>query len=616
MVQYGINLNPRHPVGQPANINDLQSVRWARIVFQAAAARQSVEQAFNFYDPLIDRYNQIGMRTLLVLNQETFWGNGPWDNGDWDRYAREFGVVCGQIAAHYRGKGVAYEIWNEGDIKGPSSVFVPPREFAKVLDAASGAIKNIDSNSLVAFGGLAAGAQAAVSYVKDVRTALSGRLPVDAIGVHPYGQWTPNFASKPEWGGWFGKLEDHLGTIVNAFPNIPVWLTEIGISEEIPFPQEQYPMVAKYMQGIYDLVRTSRFYSNVTMVVWFAWSDVMRNAGIVNSSNNPKTRVYNKFFQIARAAQFEPPPLPLDQLRGIILATTDGLNVRSGPGTNYSRVTTVKKGAEVTALEAPKTVQAKLGVAGQWLNLRTVLGVEGWSAAQYLKLSRILVTSTVGLNIRSGRGTDHPVITSVPEGALLTALEALNRVANKIGKQDRWMQVRTADGKTGWAAAWYLTLGDDEPAPPPPPMTVYPTDNLNIRSGPGTSHDRITTVARNTSLKSLESAAQTQAKIGQQDQWLNVETPDQQQGWAAAWFLALQPVADGVVLLTPTTDLNLRAQPNASAERITVMKPGTELTVVSDPQDALNTLGVSGWIQVRLPDGREGWAAAMYLERI
>ncbi len=617
MVQYGINLNPRHPAGQPGNINELQSVRWARIVFKAAAAQQSVEQAFSFYDPLIDRYNQIGMRTLMVLNQETFWGNGPWDNGDWDRYAREFGTVCGQIARRYRGKGVAYEIWNEGDIKGISSVFVPPNEFAKVLDAASKAIKAVDSNNLVSFGGLASGAQVAVDYVKKVRTALNGNLPVDSISVHPYGQWTPNFASQPEWGGWFGKLEDHLGIFVSAFPNIPLWLSEIGISEEVNFPPEQYPMVVKYMQGIYDLVRTNRFSTHVAMVVWFAWSDVMRNAGIVNSNNTPKTQVYNKFFEIARATQFNPPPLPLGTLRGVILVTTDGLSLREGPGTNYTRLTVISKGAEVIALEPPKSVEAKLVKSGEWLNIRTPLGLVGWSSAQYLKLSRVIVATTTGLNIRAGNGTNHPIVTSVPRGALLTALENLTRIGNKIGREDRWMQVRTEDGKNGWAAAWFLTLSEDVPEPPPPPPTImiYPTDNLNIRTGPGTGTTRVTTVVKNTPLKALESAAQVQAKIGRQDQWLNVEAPDQQQGWAAAWFLALQPVSDAV-LLTPTTDLNLRTQPDATAERITIMKPGTELTVVSDPQGALNTLGVSGWIEIRLPDGRTGWTAARYLQRV
>ena len=137
MVQYGINLNPRHPVGQPNDLNALQGVKWARIVFQASAARQSIDEAFGFYDPIVDKYNAIGMKTLMVINQEMFWGHGPWDHGDWDRYARDFAEATSKVVAHYKGKGVAYEIWNEGDIRGHSSVYVPPNEFAKVLNAAA-----------------------------------------------------------------------------------------------------------------------------------------------------------------------------------------------------------------------------------------------------------------------------------------------------------------------------------------------------------------------------------------------------------------------------------------------------------------------------------------------
>ncbi|MBE0690450.1 MAG: cellulase family glycosylhydrolase, partial [Anaerolineae bacterium] len=204
MVQWGININPRHPVGQPNDATALAGVKWVRAVFIVDAAQVSLASAFQTYDDVVARYNNIGAKVLFVLNQETFWGHGPWDHGDYDRYAREFAERCGQIAAHYKGKGVAWEIWNEGDLVGGASVFVEAKDFAKVLKAVSKAIKDADSKAPVIFGGLAG--SDSINYLKAVRKELGNKLPVDAVAIHPYGQWTPNFSGKPPWGGWFGLL--------------------------------------------------------------------------------------------------------------------------------------------------------------------------------------------------------------------------------------------------------------------------------------------------------------------------------------------------------------------------------------------------------------------------
>ncbi|MCL4251109.1 MAG: C39 family peptidase [Anaerolineae bacterium] len=306
MVQWGININPRHPSGQPNDATALAGVKWVRAVFSVDAARVSLDDAFRTYDDLVTRYNNIGAKVLFVLNQETFWGHGPWDHGDYDRYAREFAERCGQIAAHYKGRGVAWEIWNEGDLKGGSSVFVAADDFAKVLKAVSAAIRAADSKAPIIFGGLAG--DDTLNYLKSVRKALNNNLPVDAVGIHPYGQWPPNFSGKPAWGGWFGLLSPGLQNMINAFPGVEFWITEIGVSEHIPYPKEQYPMVIKYMEGIQELI-AKRFRKAIPNVIWFAWSDGMRNAGIVDTNNQPKQDIYQAFFRVVQAANTEVPPL-------------------------------------------------------------------------------------------------------------------------------------------------------------------------------------------------------------------------------------------------------------------------------------------------------------------
>jgi uncharacterized protein YvpB len=311
MVQWGMNINPRHPVGQPNNAADLAGVKWVRVVFKVAAAQTTLDNAFTFYDSIVSRYTAVGTKVLFVLNQETFWGHGPWDHGDWDRYAREFAAECGKIVARYKGKGVAWEIWNEGDLRGGASVFVPPEEFAKVLKEASAAIRKADSKAPIILGGLAG--QDPIKYVTSLRSALGGSLPVDAIGIHPYGQVPPNMRSEwlqkqqgqdTLWGGWFGLLADSLFALTscNAMKGYPLWITEIGVSEHVPIPPERYPMVTKYMRGIQAILSEPRYTNRVPVVVWFGWSDVLRNAGIVDNNNNPKPDLYKAFFDVVKKA--------------------------------------------------------------------------------------------------------------------------------------------------------------------------------------------------------------------------------------------------------------------------------------------------------------------------
>ncbi len=330
MVQWGINLNPEHPVGQPNDVNALRGLKWVRIVFKVGSAARTLDQACAHYDGIVAKFNGVGAKVLFVVNQETFWGNAPWDNGDWATYATNFAAECGNIAAHFQGKGVAYEIWNEGDLRGESSAFVGAPDYAKVLQAVSAAIKAQDSAAPVIVGGLAGGNEPA--YLGQVQQIL-GRLPVDGIGFHPYAHYPPNFTSKPEWGGWFGELAPKFIAMTTRFAGIPIWITEIGVSEAIPFPPEQYPMVMKHMEGIQALI-AGRFAASIPVVIWFAWSDGMRNAGIVDGANQPKDRLYAKFFEIvnaANAAVDAPPTADSTLTRPMRVVTRNTLRIRREP---------------------------------------------------------------------------------------------------------------------------------------------------------------------------------------------------------------------------------------------------------------------------------------------
>jgi hypothetical protein len=72
----------------------------------------------------------------------------------------------------------------------------------------------------------------------------------------------------------------------------------------------------------------------------------------------------------------------------------------------------------------------------------------------------------------------------------------------------------------------------------------------------------------------------------------------------------IAPGATVVVSGTGGRGLNLRAEPTTRSQRIAIVKDGTRLTVVEGPEEARGYV----WWKVRAPNGREGWAAADWLE--
>jgi len=146
------------------------------------------------------------------------------------------------------------------------------------------------------------------------------------------------------------------------------------------------------------------------------------------------------------------------------------------------------------------------------------------------------------LNIRNSPSTSGALVTRVNDQTMLTALEAEDVVRRKVGQQNEWLQVQTPDGQTGYAAAWYLQLAGAPTSAPETTRAVVvnsPDTPLKVRSGPGVQYDILAQVSHGTVLRALEPAEAVQAKIGQQGQWLQVQTPEGVTGYCAAWYLEL-----------------------------------------------------------------------------
>ena len=108
---------------------------------------------------------------------------------------------------------------------------------------------------------------------------------------------------------------------------------------------------------------------------------------------------------------------------GVVTAAA-GLNVRTGPGSNYDRVKTLAKGTKVTVKERIKINGTYWGYAsGGWICMDYV-DVDGETNNNNTTTTTGNGTVTGnGLNIRSGAGTDYDTVGSLKKGDRVTIQE-------------------------------------------------------------------------------------------------------------------------------------------------------------------------------------------------
>ncbi len=140
----------------------------------------------------------------------------------------------------------------------------------------------------------------------------------------------------------------------------------------------------------------------------------------------------------------------------------NGVNIRSGPGTGYDRLTQVNTGARL----------AVLAEEGGWVQVELPGLGKGWISGDYIELQDFSLAGDVELggsyampadaacsalvmkdsvNVRTSPSQNSVVIDQVSSGQLLEV----------TGKKDNWLAVRLADGRSGWIAGWLAAVRYD-----------------------------------------------------------------------------------------------------------------------------------------------------------
>lgn len=160
----------------------------------------------------------------------------------------------------------------------------------------------------------------------------------------------------------------------------------------------------------------------------------------------------------------------------VLQPTTDNIAMRTkpviAPETQIKRLPVSEK---LVVIEPPAQAMPKIGVQGQWTQVRDSSGQEGFVAAWYVQVVSVpstaapaaapvtppgaalrVRTSVEGVALRSQPlVADSTLIRRMALGTELTVTDPAG--ASKIGVADQWLKVCDPLGTEGFVAAWFVS---------------------------------------------------------------------------------------------------------------------------------------------------------------
>lgn len=152
-----------------------------------------------------------GLNVLGLLDYSNTWGypdHGWMPHADMRRLIADYTAYVYAVVRHFRGRIRAWQIWNEPDLPMFWKPAPNPSDYARLLDAAYGAVKRADPTSVVVMAGMSG------VDLPFLRAVVARRPRFDVISIHPY-------RTAPE---------NQLIAEVKSLRSMrrPIWFSEIG----------------------------------------------------------------------------------------------------------------------------------------------------------------------------------------------------------------------------------------------------------------------------------------------------------------------------------------------------------------------------------------------------
>ena len=288
----------------------------------------------------------------------------------------------------------------------------------------------------------------------------------------------------------------------------------------------------------------------------------------VRLTNGSTGYIYAEYIRITGdvgtpSAPAEPTPAPSNPEAEQTAKTTEYVNFRTGPGTNYSSKGVISLGTTVTVTDTSNS---------QWYAVRLSNGSTGYIFAQYLKITgntsaptatpapsdpanEKTAKTTEYVNFRTGPGTNYSSKGVIPSGTAITVTDTSN---------SQWYAVRLADGSTGYIFAQYIkiTSAAAMPAPTEAPadgtVRAKTTADVNLRKGAGTNYGVIRVVGNNTAVTVTEAT----------NTWYKVKLSDGTEGYLYAQYVTVTSGDINSVKKEETTDPSTLTEAEQKAKSV------------------------------------------------
>ncbi|MQR96894.1 SH3 domain-containing protein [Fictibacillus phosphorivorans] len=262
--------------------------------------------------------------------------------------------------------------------------------------------------------------------------------------------------------------------------------------------------------------------------------------------------------------------------------TATSLNVRSGAGTQYKAIGSLKNGTIVSIVkEEENWTSITYGSMKGWVSSAYLLNQNGTaptipkpSATNPVNSGKWGRVTATYLNFRSAGNLSSPIIGSLKYD---TSVQV-------VSESGSWLYIQTTDGKKGWVSSQYISIQtggapivtNPKPATKPPVVppssvskkVVIMSDGVNIRQGPSTAYLIVGHVNQGDEFAYLQS----------KNDWVQIKLPSGKSAWVAGWLVALQ----------------LSASPNSPSTPKPTLGGLKGKRIVIDPGHGGNDPGTSG----------------------
>jgi LysM repeat protein len=243
-------------------------------------------------DEVVAAANAKGIRVLFSVLRSPGWASAHPDSPPAN--FNDYGDFVAALAARYKGKGMAYEVWNEQNLKREWQEYsLSACKYVELLKIGFARIKAADPSAVVVAGALAPTGVNDPNIAIDDRTYLRQlyscgiRGWFDALGAHPSGFNNPPDAdwrtySDPATSSYKGHpsfffkatMEDYRNIMVaNGDAGRPIWITEFGWAVGAPLTGYEYAQDNTEAERAQWLVRAYQMSKNWGFVgVVFLWN--------------------------------------------------------------------------------------------------------------------------------------------------------------------------------------------------------------------------------------------------------------------------------------------------------------------------------------------------------